>query len=637
MRIPAILLAQIALIASLSISVLHGQQAQTPGAAPAAYRADLFFADPAFAGPALSPDGTRVCVRTRFDDRHYGLTMIDVATKQRTTLAKTANMTARNFWWKADDLLLLLVEDDDEYRVFQALDLRAGKINPMRQLQEYGYVRIMSELPEEPDSMRFLARRANSGSYEVINVNLRSGKITLIEDIPPGINEFTMNAQGDILGIFGYWNRRYFYSWRPDTKTKWRTFEEPKDKLPKVRPFAVAPDQRRLLVLDYAQESSTRVCALDPSTGAMEEVSAARSIEPIAIESWGRNPVASALIYDAGRETRLFLNKEAEAADAWISQALPGFDRRYESFSRDGNRVLVRAQGSRTRGIYCVADLTTKKLSLVGVVEPGLDPARLADCRPFSFENRDGKRLTGRITLPAGATRPPVVLLFGPDFVPALSGADSVTQFLASNGYAVVRVNHRGVSGFNREFVLAGDFQIETGMVNDVTDGLKWLEAQNVVDMNRLAVFGQGKPGWVALKLASSGTGKVWVNWNMPIEPPLRELSFFSVSGRYQDELVDAIGGARAASAYLRTLQPQDRAQEVTMPSFHYYDRDGNGYPDSAARLEAAFRKHRPEYKLVVGPAPNDILVKRLCAWKYDVEAYQAMLAFLDSHLKPTK
>lgn len=640
MRVPALWLVTIGFLASSF--PLRGQQAPTLSApstatASAGYGAELFFADPAFAGPALSPDGTRVCVRTRFDDRHYALTMIDLATKQRSTLARTANMTAVNFWWKSDDLMLLLVQDDDGYRVFQALDLQAGKVNPMRQLQKYGYVRIMSELSEEPDSMRFLARRSNSGSYEVINVNLRSGKITLIEGIPPGISEFATNAQGDILGIFGYWNRRYFHSWRPDTKTKWRDFEEPKDKLPKVRLIGVAPDQRRLLILDYADESATRVCALDPATGAMEEVSAARSVEPIGVELWGRNPVASALIYDAGRETRLFLNKDAEAADAWIAQALPGFDRRYTSFSRDGQKVLVLAQGSHTRGIYCVADLTTKKLSLIGAVEPRIDPARLGDCRPFSFANRDGQRMTGRITLPPGVARPPVVLLFGPTFGAALSNSDPVTQFLASNGYAVVRINHRGVSGFNRQFVLAGDFQIETGMVNDVADGLKWLESQNVVDMNRLVIFGQGSPGWVALKLASSGIGKVWVNWNTPVEPALRELSFFSVSGRYQDELVDAIGGTRAAAAYVRTLQPQERAQEVTIPSFHYYDRNGDAYPDSAARLEAAFRKHRPEYKLVVGPAASEVLQKRLCVWKFDVDAHQAMLAFLDAHLKPAK
>src|SRR4029450_1822754 len=73
------------------------------------------------------------------------------------------------------------------------------------------------------------------------------------------------------------------------------------------------------------------------------------------------------------------------------------------------------------------------------------------------------------------------------------------TQFWTSRGFAFLDVNHRGSSGFGRAYreQLAGHWGV--GDVADVVAAVKYLAAQRLIDIERVAIRGGSAGGFTVL------------------------------------------------------------------------------------------------------------------------------------------
>jgi dipeptidyl aminopeptidase/acylaminoacyl peptidase len=76
---------------------------------------------------------------------------------------------------------------------------------------------------------------------------------------------------------------------------------------------------------------------------------------------------------------------------------------------------------------------------------------------------------------------------------------DTVAQFLATRGYAVLQPNFRGSTGFGPAFTVAGYRQWGRAMQDDLTDGVRWLAAQGRVDAKRVCIGGASYGGYAAV------------------------------------------------------------------------------------------------------------------------------------------
>jgi len=78
-------------------------------------------------------------------------------------------------------------------------------------------------------------------------------------------------------------------------------------------------------------------------------------------------------------------------------------------------------------------------------------------------------------------------------------GFDPEVQFLANRGYAVLRMNFRGSTGYGRKFKEAGYGQWGLTMQNDVTDGVAWAVESGIADPGQIAIYGGSYGGYAAL------------------------------------------------------------------------------------------------------------------------------------------
>ncbi len=174
-----------------------------------------------------------------------------------------------------------------------------------------------------------------------------------------------------------------------------------------------------------------------------------------------------------------------------------------EGGSRDGQHVLVRVSSDRDPGSYYLLDRTTKQTVLIARRKPWLNPEELARSEPISFKARDGLEIHGYLTMPTTATNgaPPLIVMphGGPFGVDDSWFYDEEVQILAAHGYAVLRVNFRGSSGFGRSFEELGHRQWGKKMQDDVTDATRWAMANGKIDPARICIFGSSYGGYAAL------------------------------------------------------------------------------------------------------------------------------------------
>ena len=78
-------------------------------------------------------------------------------------------------------------------------------------------------------------------------------------------------------------------------------------------------------------------------------------------------------------------------------------------------------------------------------------------------------------------------------------GYDTVHQWLANRGYAVLSVNYRGSTGFGKEFTRAAIKEFAGKMHDDLIDGVQWAIDEGVADPEKVAIGGGSYGGYATL------------------------------------------------------------------------------------------------------------------------------------------
>jgi dipeptidyl aminopeptidase/acylaminoacyl peptidase len=128
---------------------------------------------------------------------------------------------------------------------------------------------------------------------------------------------------------------------------------------------------------------------------------------------------------------------------------------------------------------------------------------------PRVIKSRDGLDLVSYLSLPKasdpdadGKPDKPlamVLLVHGGPWGRDTWGYNSMHQWLANRGYAVLSVNFRSSTGFGKRFTNAGDKQWGAKMHDDLLDAVEWATAQGITDKSKVAIMGGSYGGYATL------------------------------------------------------------------------------------------------------------------------------------------
>lgn len=207
--------------------------------------------------------------------------------------------------------------------------------------------------------------------------------------------------------------------------------------------------------------------------------------------------------YENVVRSTVWLRPELQTLQARFEKTFPGRCVTIHDWDQAGNRYVVSTEGAADPGAFYVYDRTTDKLSEFVRRAPWLEEKHVHTTLPFAFSTPDGARISGLITFPHQPRLKPVPMIVVCPDLPWLrvrSEFQTEVQALAGMGFAVVQLNGRGAWGLGlkqRQSLTAGYDLVQ---IADLTTTVAKLGEVFNVNLKRVALFGRGHGGFIALR-----------------------------------------------------------------------------------------------------------------------------------------
>ena len=164
--------------------------------------------------------------------------------------------------------------------------------------------------------------------------------------------------------------------------------------------------------------------------------------------------------------------------------------------------MTIQITRDRTGATFHLYDRPTDKITPLAAPRIAEQADTLSPMKHVQFPARDGLTLNGYLTIPTGTdgkNLPMVLAVHGGPFWRDSWGYYGYDQMMANRGYAVLRVNYRGSTGYGRTFVAKSRKEIGGAMHTDLIDGVQWAIGQGIADPRKIAIYGRSYGGYATL------------------------------------------------------------------------------------------------------------------------------------------
>jgi dipeptidyl aminopeptidase/acylaminoacyl peptidase len=268
----------------------------------------------------------------------------------------------------------------------------------------------------------------------------------------------------------------------------------------------------------------------------------------------------------------------------------------------DESKLLLWAGSDRDPGRYYLFDKKAKGLSELMLSRPDLEGVTLAEQKPITYKAADGTSIPAYLTLPPGSSGKNLPAIVMPHGGPASRdewGFDWLSQYFAARGYAVLQPEFRGSSGYGDDFFVKNGFQSWKVAIGDVVDAGRWLAAQGIADLSKLAIFGWSYGGYAALQ-ANVLDPKLFKA--VVAVAPVTDLALLGEEKRYWSNYLltlDFIG----SGPHIREGSPAQNADKIVAPVLLFHgDQDINVGVRESRLMDEKLKAAGHKSELVVYP-----------------------------------
>ena len=473
------------------------------GASPGAIPMRDFFRHPDRAYFRISGDGKTLSFMQPWERRMnvYVQPVGSKAEPVRITAEKDRDIP--DYFWKGADRIVYTKDfGGDENDHIVVVDRNGGEpkdVTPFPGVK----AQIVDPLVEMPDRMLVGLNKRVKEVFDVYDLDLPSGKLTLVAENPGNITDWGADHAGQVryaIATDGV-NRTYLY--RDDAQSAFRpvlttTFRD------QFQPLLFTADNRKLYVGSNLGRDNVAIVLVDPATGKEGQVVYERDDVDVQNIAWSRaRQRASFVNYQTWKLERHYLDPDARQLFERLEARLPGYEVTLQSLTDDESRMIVAATSDRTQGTRYLYDRKADTLTKLADVAPWLPEASMAAMKPIHYTTRDGLTVNGYLTLPNGVAPKKLPVVVNPHGGPWYRdgwGFNPEVQFLANRGYAVLQMNYRGSTGYGRRFWEASFKQWGFAMQDDITDGVEWLVKEGIADPARICIYGGSYGGYATLE-----------------------------------------------------------------------------------------------------------------------------------------
>jgi len=517
-------------VAALTAYGIAAAQPAGNGAPPAL---SAFARPPAVTQAAISPNGQRIAILGGApDNRTISFTVIDQPGLKMLRLGEVETLGVR---WAGDDYALARVAYWDkglpraDYRLvrtasitpdgkFVAYLLQADAVSS--QLTNQILQRVVHGPPTRAivtgltlaagpshDMNTRLSRKGDKGDMRVLalfSVDPATGRGVQVERGDFDTQDWEVDLSGEARVMYKIdedTQRRRIYG-RPKGERIWKLLQDGED----GREFLGYASADDAFYFATPVDGGVQVVRTRAPGGASETVGQpVKGAEVWLIGDGHRDAVVGLGV--SGDQGAQWLDPTFASVHATLAKAFKGRAVYLQSWSGDLSRFLVTVEGADAPAQWFLYDRPRKELSPIGEEYPELAGAALGRTTFFRYKARDGLEIPAYLTLPpgtaAGAKPPLIVMPHGGPSAHDGPGFDYEAHFLASRGYAVLRPQYRGSTGFGAALEKAGKGEWGGKMHTDLLDGVAAVNAQGLADGGRVCIVGASFGGFAALNAAA--------------------------------------------------------------------------------------------------------------------------------------
>ncbi len=485
-----------------------------PAGLPPLIERELFFDDPEITGGQISPDGKFISFRKPYKG------VVNIWVKRREEpfeaarpLTADAKRPVTMYFWSEDSKRILYAQDkggDENFRVYTVDP--AGKpdpatgVPPARDLTPYPGARAMIlDLPERtPGALIVGLNDRDPQLHDVYRIDLATGKRTLLFKNDQNVAGWELDLAGRLRLAVRQTADGGSEILRVDGKKLVKVYTCSAEET--CGPLRFHKDGRRVYLLtNRGAPDLARLVLFDPRSGREELVESDpdNQVDLTTVRFSDASEELVATFYEGERLRTYPRDPKFRQDYDRVRRAFPEGDLRFQSSSEDDRLQLVSVTSDLDPGSVHLYDRQSGKIELLYRPRPKLPVEHLAPMKPVRYAARDGVSIPAYLTIPKGVepkNLPVVINPHGGPWARDSWGFNSLAQFLANRGYAVLQPNFRGSTGYGKKFLNLGNGQWGTGtMQHDLTDGVKWLIDQGIADPKRIAIAGGSYGGYATL------------------------------------------------------------------------------------------------------------------------------------------
>ena len=548
---------------------------------------------PTLENVSLSPDGTRLAlIQTNGNDRILAvLSLADHKLAGKPEALGTLKM--RSVEWADNSHLLLITSKTDapiflsgrqsEWDMLSVWDIDKRKLSRYPDLDQEDNRRIMNVLDGYPMVRRIGGHTvlfvpgiflADLTIPALFRVDLETGRQRIVREGTIYTLHWLVDETGEVITEEDY--DQSSQNWkiveRRDSHTREVASGHTPIDIPRLLGFG--PEPQTLLVSSREDgEPVWRLLSLKDGTFG-EPMDERGSLEaPI------EDPLTYRMIGGVHTDdTNHYVFFDPRVRTLWNStiKALSEDQVDFVSASSDFGKLVIRINGPHHGYQYVLIDMKTLQIDRIGEVYKGLGAP--LEVKRITYKAADGLEIPAYLTLPAGKPAKNLPLIVFPHGGPAASDTaefDWWAQAMAAQGYLVLQPNYRGSTSDTGQ-LKAGYGQWGRKMQTDLSDGVRYLTKEGMVDPARVCIVGASYGGYAALAGVTLDPGiyrcAVSIAGVSDMKRMLKSVSPYAErERRYWERFIGATG---TSDPIVEQISPIKHVEAITVPVMLIHGRD---------------------------------------------------------------
>lgn len=539
---------------------------------------NTFWQDSRILEASLNPAGTLLALHVRTAPKTWGVELIDLRNSTLTVLAESARKLSR-MQWASDEMLLLSDDAPGAGNRVSVVKIEAADTDTPRyshyELAREGYV--IDPLPDQPGHILF-GSISREGQLMVHRVDVSNQKAA--EAFRPTTrSRLNQGIKDDVWwSADGAGNLRLATIKRDDGYVLLHgqagEFREVMrlDEETGFDPVGISHDATRIYGLTEKERSQRDLVEFDVASGQLTRTLFSRpGVDVAAPILNSRREVIGVQFYQAGQLISEYFDADNARISEKLARAFPRRNVQVIDRSRDANSLILRVDDGDMPPQLFHLDVAGNTAAQIADYHPWLSGQSFSPTHTLKVRGPDGLQVEAFLTLPAGGGKRPLIVFphGGPIGVADSLHFDNEVQFLAAQGYAVLRVNFRGSEGYGKAFREAGHRGYGTHIEDDIDLVLAHALKNHPVDEQRMCVVGSSYGGYSALVSAIRWPGRF--RCVVSIAGVSDRILFFTASDAARNaktrELMEKImGDPKSDATAMQATSPVYQYEKLTTP-----------------------------------------------------------------------